>query len=112
MPAPGQAATKGPLMTNSLRAASAVEDESADPDPSSSPSGRLQVTGESAAFESPPDARPSPPPPRNSALMPAFNAYSHWTRHVLGPGLELHVAEDADPMMRLRAETIIAALRA
>jgi hypothetical protein len=44
--------------------------------------------------------------------MSTGSAYAHWTRYVLGPGLELHVADDADPMMRLRAENILATLRA
>ena len=89
------------------RCASNVEDEAPDSEPITAPSGRFQVTGESAAFEAPPDVRPSPPPPRHErARLDA--PVAHWTRHVLGLGLELHVADDADLAMRLRAEEIVA----
>jgi DNA-binding transcriptional MerR regulator len=36
---------------------------------------------------------------------------SRWSRHVLGPGLELHLAEDAPPEMHRLAAEILARIR-
>jgi hypothetical protein len=79
-----------------------------DSEPITSPSERLKVTGESAAFEAPPDIRPSPPPPSLKQPRRLDSPPAHWTRHVLGLGLELHVSDDADLAMRLRADEIVA----